>query len=41
MLYSDQKEDIFLPPIVFGLKIISAEPGLNNTESFFTEKANR
>lgn len=28
----------FLPPIVFGLKIISAEPESNNTESFFTLK---
>lgn len=30
------KGDFFLPPIVFGLKIMSAEPELNNTESFFT-----
>lgn len=29
------KGGFFLPPIVFGLKIMSAEPELNNTESFF------
>jgi hypothetical protein len=39
-LFRSKKGYFFLPPIVFGLKMIRAKSELSNTENFFTEKAN-